>query len=94
MFLAIVTVVYVLTGCKNPTKDFQGLAEQACSCADGDAACGQKVMADIVSFAEHNKMSDGEQSKMIEAGKRINDCLLSTGVGPKAATAALEKLDK
>jgi len=92
--LALVTCLYVLTGCKNPTKDFQKLADDACACNDADAACGQKVMADIVTFAEHNRMSDGEQTKMVEAGKRINDCLLSTGVGPKAVTAALEKMDR
>ncbi len=93
-FLAVVACLYVLTGCKNATKEFQGLADKACACTEGDAACGQKVMADIVSFAEHNKMSDGDQTKMIDAGKRINDCLLSTGVGPKAVFAALEKMDK
>ena len=93
-FLAVMTCLYVLTGCKNPTKEFQGLADEACACTENDAACGQKVMSDIVSFAEHNKMSDGDQSKMIDAGKRINDCLLQTGVGPKAVTAALERMDK
>jgi hypothetical protein len=91
-FLAIMSCIYILTGCKNSTKEFEQLAEQACTCADADEACGAKAMADLTSFAEHNKASDGDQKRILEAGKRINDCLLSTGMKPKAVTAALEKM--
>ncbi len=82
----------VFSGCKNTTKGFEELADRACACAEGDTACGSKVLADVSAFTDSNKSSDGDQKRITEAGVRLNDCLTSAGVKEKHVVAALEKM--
>jgi hypothetical protein len=79
-------------GCKDATDDFEKLADRACECASDDAACGNKVLSDVAKFAETHKTSDGDVTRMNDAGRRIYDCLGSAGILPNALTAALEKM--
>ena len=81
-------------GCKDPTKDFEALADRACQCAENDAACGAKVLSDLVTFTEHTKYGDGNQSRLNAAGVRISNCLVESGVNTDKVTAALEKMVK
>ena len=81
-------------GCKDATKDFEALADRACACAEDDAACGAKVLADLVTFTDHTKYGDGSQSRITQAGVKISNCLVSSGVQPDKVTAALEKMVK
>ena len=80
----------LVIGCKNPTKELESLADRACECADGDTTCGNKVLADLATFADHN--SAPGTTAFNQAGVRINDCLMSTGIKPRELTAALEKM--
>ena len=90
-FLALAVSCLVFVGCKNPTKEFESLADRACACAE-DASCGKKVLADLAAFSDANK-TDGNAA-WIKAGVRLNDCLISTGVQQRELTAALEKISK
>jgi hypothetical protein len=90
--LSFVVTCLVLVGCKHTTKEMQSLADRACECADGDTACGSKVLADVKSFAEHNSMTGS--SDFNQAGARLTDCLTSAGVQQHDVIAALEKMDK
>ena len=92
--LSFVLGCLLFTGCKDATKDFESLAERACACADNDAACGNKVLADLVTFTEHTKLSDGNQARITQAGVKISNCLMDTGMQPNQITAALEKMAK
>jgi hypothetical protein len=88
MFVAI-----LLAGCsKDPTQDFEKLADKACECPLDDSACGQKALDELIKFADTNKTSDPR--KINEAGKRLYDCLSNAGVKPTKVTAALEKMIK
>jgi hypothetical protein len=91
-FIPFIASCVLLVGCKDAAKDFEKLADRACECAPDDAACGNKVLADVAKFAETHKTSDGDVSRINEAGKRISDCLGSAGIQPNALTAALEKM--
>jgi hypothetical protein len=93
-FLLVIVGCLSFAGCKDATKDFEGLAERACACAADDVACGNKVLADLVTFTDHAKMSDGNQAKITAAGVKISGCLSSSGVQEKQVTAALEKMVK
>ncbi len=86
----LVVSCLLVAGCKNPTKEFQGLADRACACEEQDARCGNKVLADLSTFSENNK-TNGSQD-WIKAGMRLTDCLTQTGVKPRELTAALEKI--
>ena len=95
MRFTFIVCVALFAGCgKNTTKEMEGLAERACACADNDAACGSKVLSDLVAFTEHNKLTDGDLRTVTEAGAKISNCLVSTGVGGDKVTAALEKMVK
>lgn len=88
-----VVTALLLAGCsKDPTGEFEKLADRACECATDDQSCGSKVLSDVVTFTEHHKASDGNQGRITEAGKRIYDCLTMTGAKPKDVTAALEHM--
>jgi hypothetical protein len=92
-FFSFVVSALFVVGCSGSAeKDFEKLAEQACACAPDDAACGNKVLADVTKFAETHKTSDGDMHRINEAGKRVYDCLASSGVKPASVTAALEKM--
>ncbi len=82
----------LIAGCKDATKDFEKLADQACECSQEDTACGSKVLTEVTRFAETHKTSDGDMRRINEAGKRLYECLNNTGVKPTELTAALEKL--
>ena len=84
----------LFTGCKDATKGFEDLADRACTCAEEDAACGDKVLADVVSFAEHNKISDGNYEKITQAGVRLNNCLTATGINQTKLVSALDRMVK
>ena len=88
--MMIVVACLAFAGCKNPTKGLESLADRACQCAENDTACGNKVLADLATFAEHN--SAPGSSSFNKAGVRLNDCLVTTGVKPRELTAALEKM--
>jgi hypothetical protein len=88
----LVASILLLTACKaDPTKDFEALAERACACPEEDAACGTKVLADLVTFAGSHSSSDGDSERITAAGVRVNDCLSMTGVKPTEIIAALER---
>jgi len=89
--LSLFVACLFVTGCKNPTKDFQGLADRACECAENDTACGNKVLADLTAFAADHKAPG--TSDFNAAGVKIDRCLNEAGVEPRQLTAALEKLD-
>ncbi|HEY5952416.1 MAG TPA: hypothetical protein VIV40_43255 [Kofleriaceae bacterium] len=91
-FIPVIAACLLFAGCKDTAKDFEKLADRACECASDDAACGNKVLADVAKFAETHKTSDGDVNRINEAGKRIYDCLGSTGIQANALTAALEKM--
>jgi len=86
----LVLVSLAVTGCKNPTKGLEQLADRACECAENDTACGNKVLADLAVFADGTKAPGS--SAFNQAGIRLNDCLVSAGVKPRELTAALEKM--
>jgi hypothetical protein len=88
----LVVSALLLVGCKDAAKDFEKLADRACECEADDASCGNKVLSDVVKFAETHKTSDGDVHRINEAGKRIYDCLGTAGIMPNALTAALEKM--
>ena len=88
-----VVAVLLLAGCKkDPTTEFEKLADRSCECATDDLACGSKVFTDLVSFTEQHKASDGNQARITAAGKRIYDCLTMSSVKPKEVTSALEHM--
>jgi hypothetical protein len=91
-FIPFIVSCGLLFGCKNAADDFEKLADQACECGPDDAACGNKVLGDVMKFAETHKTSDGDVNRINEAGKRIYDCLGTAGIQPNALTAALEKM--
>lgn len=91
-FISFFATCALLIGCNNAAKDFEQLADRACECEAEDTACGNKVLNDVVKFAETHKTSDGDATRINEAGKRIYDCLGSAGIQPNALTAALEKM--
>ena len=91
-FIPFIASCLLLVGCKDAADDFEKLADHACECAADDTACGNKVMSELVKFAETHKTSDGDAHRINEAGKRIYDCLGSAGIQPNALTAALEKM--
>ena len=93
-FIPVIVTCLLFAGCKDAAKDFEKLADRACECAPEDAACGNKVLTDVMKFAETHKTSDGDMHRINEAGKRIYDCLGSAGIQPNALTAALEKMVK
>ena len=93
-FLSVVVGLVLFTGCKDATKDFEGLADRACQCAEDDAACANKVLADLVAFTAHTKISDGNLQRITQAGARISNCLVGAGAQPDRVTAALEKMAK
>jgi hypothetical protein len=91
-FLPFIASCALLLGCKDAADDFEKLAERACECAPDDASCGNKVLDDVVKFAETHKTSDGDPHRINEAGRKMYDCLGSAGILPNALTAALEKM--
>jgi hypothetical protein len=91
-FISFIASAALLVGCKDAAKDFESLADRACECAPEDTACGNKVLSDVVKFAETHKSSDGDSTRINEAGRRIYDCLGSAGIQANALTAALEKM--
>jgi hypothetical protein len=91
-FIPFIAACLLLIGCKDPAKDFEALADRACECAPDDSACGTKVLSDVAKFAETHKTSDGDPSRMNEAGRRISSCLGSAGILEPDLTAALEKM--
>jgi hypothetical protein len=90
--LSLVLPCLIAVGCNNPTKEFQGLADRACKCAEADTGCGSKVLTELATFAAEHKAPG--TSEFNQAGVRLNDCLGATGVEPRQVTAALEKLDR
>ncbi len=86
----VVLALLAVTGCKNPTKELEQLADRACACAESDTSCGNKVLADLSAFAENTKAPGS--TAFNQAGVRVNDCLMSAGVKPRELTAALEKM--
>lgn len=97
MRLASVLVTCLLAiGCKSgdPTSEFEGLAKRACSCAFEDAACGNKVLADVAAFARNHKTSDLDLKRMIAAGENVDKCLLGAGVERPKLVSALEPMAK
>jgi hypothetical protein len=88
--LSLAVSCLVFLGCKNAAKEFEGLADRACDCAEQDAPCGNKVLVDLAKFSENNKTSGNEA--WIKAGIRLNDCLSATGVKTGELTAALERI--
>lgn len=92
MRFSLVVCLFLAAGCKDSTKDFEQLADRACACPQEDTACGNKVLADLVTFAEHNKSSDGDQRRITEAGVRLDECLVNAGVKQTELTAALGKM--
>jgi hypothetical protein len=79
-------------GCKDAADDFEKLADQACECEIDDASCGNKVLTELVKFTETHKTSDGDVTRINEAGRRISECLGKAGILPNTLTAALEKM--
>jgi len=90
--VAVLVTGLLAVGCNNPTKEFQGLADRACQCAEADTGCGNQVLTQLAAFAADHKAPG--TSDFNQAGVRLNDCLTATGVEPRQLTAALEKLDK
>ena len=91
-FIPFIASCVLLLGCKDAADDFEKLAEQACACAPDDASCGNKVLSDLVKFAETHKTTDGDAHRINEAGRKIYDCLGSAGILPDTLTATLEKM--
>ena len=79
-------------GCRDDAKEFEQLAEQACACDEGDTACGTQVLAGVVKFAETHGTSHSDQGRINQAGARLHECLINTGVKPNELTAALERM--
>jgi len=90
--ISFVAGCLLLVGCKDTTGQFEKLADQACECAMEDSTCGNKVLGDVVKFAESHSMSDGNANRINAAGKKLNECLMNTGVREKELTSALEKM--
>lgn len=88
--LPLVASCLFFLGCQNTAKGFEQLADRACECAEQDAACGNKVLADLAKFSETNKTSGGKD--WVKAGVRLHDCLTATGVKMGELTAALERI--
>ena len=88
--MMVVLACLAFAGCKSPTKEMQKLADRACACEEADTACGNKVLADLATFAEHTTAP--MSSEFNQAGTRLNDCLMSTNIKPRELTAALEKM--
>jgi hypothetical protein len=88
----LVVSVLVFSGCRDDAKEFEAIAQQACECAEGDAACGEKVLAAVVKFADDHGTKHSDQARINEAGVKLTNCLLETGVKPTALTAALERM--
>ena len=89
--LRLVVSCLFFLGCqKNGAKEFEGLADRACDCAEQDTACGNKVLTDLAKFSETNKTS-GEKA-WVKAGVRLHDCLTATGVKMSELTAALDRI--
>lgn len=93
-FLPVIVACLLFVGCKDASKDFEKLADEACECAPDDLKCGNKVLAEVAKFAESHNMSDGDIKRFNEAGQRINSCLGSAGILPDQLTAALEKMGR
>jgi len=92
-FFGFVVTCLLVVGCKkDPTADFEKLADRACECALEDAACGSKVLTDVTKFAETHKTSEGDMHRINEAGKRMYSCLSNSGIKPTEVTSALEKM--
>jgi len=82
----------LFAGCRNDAKEFENLAAKACACAEGDSACGSKVLGDVVKFADEHGSSHADQRRINEAGVKLSECLINTGVKQTALTAALERM--
>ena len=91
-FIPFIAACALLVGCKDPAKDFEKLADRACECEADDLACGNKVLTDVAKFAETHKTSDGDVTRINEAGRRIYSCLGTAGILPDTLTATLEKM--
>ena len=89
-FSPLVVSCLLFLGCQSTAKEFEGLADRACECAEQDAACGNKVLADLAKFSETHKTTGSKD--WIKAGVRLHDCLTATGVKMGELTAALEKI--
>jgi hypothetical protein len=90
-FFMLVVSCCLVAGCQSDAKKFEELADRACECADGDTACGNKVLADVVKLAEDQGKGHSDE-RITHAGVRMVDCLTSLGLPPKELTAALERM--
>ena len=90
--LTVVLACLAFAGCKNSTKQLENLADRACQCAEGDTACGNKILTELSTFAEGTKANGS--AKFNEASIRLSECLTTAGVEQRVLTAQLEKMAK
>lgn len=97
-FLAtgVVLAALALTGgagCKKDmAKDVENFADRACACKD--AACAEKVVDELVSYAQEHKNADGDQKRANEAAKRLGTCVIKAGMSLEKLQSQMLKLQK
>ena len=91
-FAIIASLVVAAAGCgqKDITADIEGLADRACACKD--AACGDKVVDDLVALAKDNKSAGGDEARAQAAAQKLGQCAITAGVDPKTLVAKMRSL--
>lgn len=87
-FASLALLAGTLGGCKDITKDAQGLAERACACHD--KACADRVVDDLVDLFKSNPHAASDEAKMQEAGKKLGTCAVTAGASVDEITAKLK----
>ena len=80
-----------LSACKKDvTADIEALADRACKCTD--AACADKVIADLVTLAKNNKDAGGDKERAGKAAQKMMECAMKAGADPSKLMDSLKDL--